>query len=99
MVYPYLHEHLPVLLNSLVGVLGLLLLLRLDSNVEVDLELLVFKAIVERVSGPGLGLALRGGGQDPSLQHDSERGVEGLLCKHCCASNVIICDSIIVVEQ
>ena len=67
----YLHEHLPVLLDGLVCSLSLLLLLGLDGDVKVDLELLVLETIVERVSSAGFGLALRAGGQDPSLQHDS----------------------------
>jgi hypothetical protein len=71
-VYAYLHEHLPVLFYSLVGVLGLLLLLGLDGDVEVDLELLVLEAVVERVCGPRLGLTFWAGGQDPGLQHDSK---------------------------
>jgi hypothetical protein len=71
-MYAYLHEHLPVLFYSLVGVLGLLLLLGLDSDVEVDLELLVLEAVVERVCGARLGLTLWTGGQNPGLQHYSK---------------------------
>jgi len=95
----YLDEHLSVLLDRLVRLLSLLLLLRLDGNVEVDLELLVLEAVVEGVGRAGLGLVLWRSSEDLGLEHDAERRVEGLTRERGCGGDVIVADRVVVVEQ
>ena len=46
-VSPYLHEKFAILLNSLVCIIDLLLLLCLDSNIQVDADLLVLELVIE----------------------------------------------------
>ena len=54
-------------------ILHLLLLLRLDSHIEVDLDLLVLEAMVERIARAGLRRRTLGmSGDDLSFEHDAQ---------------------------